>query len=78
MKLKKIIIISSLCLVVFALYAYYIYTIYYIHTSDEGSVSISCKKDPQTNKNILIEKTIIKNGKKIKVTGTNSECDNLF
>lgn len=56
----------------------YIYNIYFIHPSDEGSITISCEKDPKTNENVLKEKTIVRNGERVKIEGTNKECENLF
>jgi hypothetical protein len=48
--------------------------IYFTHSWDEGGTHILCGIDPKTHNMVLIEKTIIRNGEEIKVTGSNSEC----
>lgn len=59
---------------IISIFTFYVYMIYFIHSWDEGGTFISCEEDPITHKIVLIEKTVIKNGEKVKVTGTDSEC----
>lgn len=59
---------------IISIFTFYIYMIYGTHSWDEGSTHISCEEDPITHKMVLIEKTVIKNGEKVKIDGTDSEC----
>lgn len=70
--------IATILIILLIIASSYIYNIYFIHPSDEGSISISCEKDPKTNENVLKEKTIVRNGERVKIEGTNKDCENLF
>ena len=48
--------------------------IYFTHSWDEGSTHILCEENPTTHKMVLIEKTVIRNGEKVKIDGADSEC----
>ena len=54
--------------------AFYIYMVYGTHSWDEGGTHILCEEDPITHKMVLIEKTVIRNGEKVKIDGADSEC----
>ena len=49
--------------------------IYGTHSWDEGGTHILCEEDPITHKMVLIEKTVIRNGEKVKIDGTDSDCN---
>ena len=59
---------------IISIFTFYIYMIYGTHSWDEGGTHISCEEDPITHKMVLIEKTVIRNGEKVKIDGTDSEC----
>ena len=59
---------------IISVFTFYIYMIYGTHSWDEGGTHISCQEDPITHKMVLIEKTVIRNGEKVKIDGTDSEC----
>ena len=59
---------------IISIFTFYIYMIYGTHSCDEGGTHISCEEDPITHKMVLIEKTVIRNGEKVKIDGTDSEC----
>lgn len=67
-------ILGLIILPIISIFAFYIYMIYFTHSWDEGSTHTLCGIDPKTHNMVLIEKTIIRNGEEIKVTGSNSEC----
>lgn len=79
MRYKKIIIPIVILLFIFlAIPLHYIYMVYFIHSWDEGSISISCEKNPITNEKILIKKTVVEDGKEVIVKGSNRECDDYI
>ena len=66
--------LGIIILPIISIIAFYIYMIYFTHSWDEGGTFILCEKDQVTNKMVLIEKKIIKNGEKVKVTGSDRDC----
>ena len=67
--------ISGLIFVpIISILAFYIYMVYGTHSWDEGGTHILCEEDPITHKMVLIEKTVIRNGGKVKIGGADSEC----
>ncbi|EPC7287370.1 hypothetical protein [Acinetobacter ursingii] len=67
--------ISGLIFVpIISILAFYIYMVYGTHSWDEGGTHILCEEDPITHKMVLIEKTVIRNGEKVKIDGADSEC----
>jgi hypothetical protein len=67
-------ILVLIFVLIISIFTFYIYMIYGIHSWDEGATHISCEEDPITHKIVLIEKTGIRNGEKVKIDGTDSEC----
>ena len=59
---------------IISIFTFYIYMIDGTSSWDEGGTHISCEEDPITHKMVLIEKTVIRNGEKVKIDGTDSEC----
>ena len=67
--------ISGLIFVpIISILAFYIYMVYGTHSWDEGGKHILCEEDTVTHKMVLIEKTVIRNGEKVKIDGADSEC----
>ena len=67
--------ISGLIFVpIISILAFYIDMVYGTHSWDEGGTHILCEEDPITHKMVLIEKTVIRNGEKVKIDGADSEC----
>jgi hypothetical protein len=60
---------------IISIFIFYIYMIYGTHSWDEGGTHILCEEDPITHKMVLIEKTVIRNGEKVKIDGTDSDCN---
>ncbi len=67
-------ILGLILVPIISILAFYIYMIYFTHSWDEGSTHILCEENPTTHKMVLIEKTVIRNGEKVKIDGADSEC----